>query len=759
MPQRQSLRLRRSDASVPLRDPTSSDAALRSDFFYIPQELLDARQKLLVEPIDHTSVRVSYDPDAVPVDPTFGTYVEAMVLRSPVGYPLTNLDGYVLNRRTKAQNDAEEGWVTLVDRELTPGRWSYYSLFIKYVFNGNTHWLRVGEASTLLPYEFGYDERLWQMFPQWYRRSDGEGIGASNVLRRLTKALGYETDLHRTWAQQLGGTWDIANASTRILDEIGAALGQEYEEASGMRRYRSLLSNLMFLRKRKGTEVGVSGFLSALTGYRTIAYTGPNLMLTYDDARAVNTVGQWLPSTANDTLTRVVAGSNLTNGPQTGNPYFRLQSINTTSHSMGALLGGDSPTDMSKLIPVVPGRTYKFALSATSSTTDWYVSLRYYTKTGSFIINVDQALTGLDTTWKRFVLSSTAPANAYFCTPLIYKSTAVVTSGVTLDFWRMMFVDNDWRPEAVPGTAALAPLSGSHAGYYDDTNYYEDPRQVWINVYPQRVNLALNSNFTLNNLPAGAWVAADEPTYALLESAYSSYDDIIDGVVGDSESSYDDLAGGFAPTSASWTLAFDTANKRLNVTSGAIGGRHYTQVSTHLYPVHSLLGMSAAVVASSTVTGVVGRLRMRWYASNDTASAILKSDGTPSEHVSEAFVLNAQRNRMELVNASPPANAQYGRLILETDHTASHIVRYEQALIENATSPGPYFDGTVTEGEFGDFFFTGSGAAYLNPSAYYMGYRSFISGVGGADRLTTIMSELLPPGVGYKFLTATNGLY
>jgi hypothetical protein len=759
MPQRQSLRLRRSDASVPLRDAASSDAALRSDFFYIPQELLDARQKLLVEPVDHTSVRLSYDPDAVPVDPTFGTYVEAMVLRSPVGFPLTNLDGYVLSRRTKAQNDAEEGWVTLVDRELTPGRWSYYSLFIKYVFNGNTHWLRVGEASTLLPYEFGYDERLWQMFPQWYRRSDGEGIGASNVLRRLTKALGYETDLHRTWAQQLGGTWDIANASTRILDEIGAALGQEYEEASGMRRYRSLLANLMFLRKRKGTEVGVSGFLSALTGYRTLVYTGPNLLLSSDDSRAVNGVGRWVSNSgaANSTLSRVVSGSNQTNGPQTGDAYYRVQSIVSTSQTdMGGALWTPGRVNT---IPVEPGKTYKMAATVATSTGDVYFGVHWYDAAGNFITPVGEALAGVNTTWQRFIHSFTAPAGARFAVLLIYKPTAVAATGVTLDFWRVMWVDAAWRPEGVPGTATLVPLSGSHPGYYDDVNYYEDPRQVWINVYPQRVNLALNSNFTLNNLPAGAWVAADEPTYALLESAYSSYDDIIDAEGGDSEASYDDLAGGFAPTSATWTLAFDTANKRLNVTSGAIGGRHYTQVSTHLYPVHSLLGMSAAIVASSTVNGVVGRLRMRWYASNDTASAILKSDGTPSEHVSEAFVLNDQRNRMTLVNASPPANAQYGRLILETDYTASHIVRYEQALIENATSPGPYFDGTVTEGEFGDFFFTGSGAAYTNPSAYYMGYRSFISGVGGADRLSTIMSELLPPGVGYKFLSASNGLY
>jgi hypothetical protein len=611
-----------------------------------------------------------------------------------------------------------------------------------------------------LPQTYGYDERLWRMFPEWYRRSDGEGIGASNVLRRLTKAIGFETDLHRTWASQLGGTWDVDNASTRILDEIGAALGQEYEEASGTRRYRSLLANLMFLRKRKGTAVGVSGFLSALTGYRTVAYTGPNMLLTADDARALNGVGRWVSQTSNSTLSRLVSGSNQTNGPQTGDPYFRVQSTDSTSQSfMGGRIGSPTVFNAANLVPVVAGRTYKFAVSVTSSTSDVATGVHWYDKSGTYLTATGAVLSGVDSTWKRFVTTHTAPAGAHFAALLVYKQGDIAATGVTLDFWRVMFVDNTWRPEAVPGTATVAPLSGSHVGYYDDTNYYEDPRQVWINVYPQRINLALNSNFALNNLPVGAWVAADEPTYALLESAYSSYDDIIDAESGDSETSYDDLAGGFAPTSATWTLAFDTANKRLNVTSGAIGGRHYTQVSTHLYPVHSLLGMSAAIVASSTVSGVGARIRMRWYSANDTSSPILDPDGTPSEHVSETFMLNEQRNRMELVNATPPSDALYGRLIVETDHGASHIVRYEQALIENSASPGPYFDGNVTDGEYGDFFFTGTGEAYTNPSAYYMGYRSFISGPGGADRLTTIMGELLPPGVGYKFLTAKNGLY
>jgi hypothetical protein len=325
-----------------------------------------------------------------------------------------------------------------------------------------------------------------------------------------------------------------------------------------------------------------------------------------------------------------------------------------------------------------------------------------------------------------------------------------------MGLYNMILVDTSWRPTGVPGKASTVPLSGTNPGQYDDTGYWERPRRIWINLYPQRVNLATNSDFTLF-APNGGWVAADVPTYDLIRRAYATYT-AINGTPPTGEISYDDLRASLNPLSGNWTVDIDPTNQRMVLDTGVSTGPWYMQASGPLFPIHSLTNWSAAAEMSSTHPSTRVRLSIRWYSANSTGNPILDASGQAVATLGRYSTPGTTTVRAEIRNAAPPVGATYGRLIIEAvNDVADHTTYVQRVLIENNPIPGPYFNGSVTDGDYGDFFYIG--ASNTTFSAYYMSYKSFVTGVGGTDRIMSLMTELLPPTRDYKIIAANTGLY
>jgi hypothetical protein len=760
MANRRSLALRRNDASAPLRPPITHpnayDSALRSDFSYIPEDLDPPQAILYVRDMSHTSIEVAFDPLKLPVDPNFGAPTEIALVRSPSGFPSTLLDGIMVRRHPPTEPD-NGGWVRIPDTGLTPGAWYYYGLFAKYFSEGNTYWLRVATSSVLLPQEYLSGDHLWERIPEWYRRADMEPGGLTGTLRKWIDVIGYQTDAHRTWAHTVGDVWDAEKISADLLPYLGQTLGQPVEYAAGDERYRALLSNILPLRKLKGTERGTEAYISSITGYRTRVYSGLNLLPTTDEAEAKYSNGLWQKSTTNSTLTRVVSNGAATPGPANGIPYHRLTYNTTNSQQPAMRLGSGAAADLASMIPVEAGHQYvTSAFFRSSYTGTWTVRYRWFGPDGVLKGGISSVFGAIDPTWiRRKSATVTAPAGTAFAEINLELSVPTAISGLVVEVTDILVADLAWRPEDVPGSANTPPLSGTNPGEYDDVGYYEPPRTVHVNVYPQRINYALNSLFIMDNIPAGAWTVAERATWGLLKQAYSDWGDIHDAEVGDSEQDWGDLAEGFEPLAGDWSITFETTNKRLRL-NPAGAPLFAAQVQSGFVPVVAGDSLSAAFVAWATAAGVQMTLAVQFF-TDEGAEHSLSIDGVNQDIHGASQTLTTAQYRYELRNAVVPEGAAFARVVVETRHTATYSAYLSEALIENAQIPGSYFNGDEVDSAFGDFFFIG--LPHESYSVYYQNYRSFINDAGGSDRITSLMDELLPMESDFVLRTAAFGLY
>lgn len=406
--------------------------------------------------------------------------------------------------------------VRVVDTGLMQGQWYYYGLFGRYFYQGNTYWFRLANSELLVPVDYGYKAKLWGAIPEFYRRLDEEHEGAyvgSGVLRRLIDTLGYECDVQRTWNATLGDLWDVERVNARLLPKLGAVLGHGSPEAAlGDRRYRTLLANIMHLRKIRGTKDGIEGWLSAVTGYKVLVYVGKNLLLTNDDTELRSGQGSWV-NIATGTIARVTSAGEI-GGPSSTEFYLRL-----TNSTGGTITSSLRSTN---LIPVVAGHQYRMSYmvrSTVARTTSWTAT--WFDATNASLGVVTDSSVPTTTGWAQFTGGwLTAPANAVWLQVTLNGPGMLNTEAIS--YWKMMLVDSTWQPTGQPALYTYPPTSYPSATY-------EAARMVHVSLYPQRTNFAINSDFAANPgaFPAQGWANTDPATYGALLSAYATYAAIV----------------------------------------------------------------------------------------------------------------------------------------------------------------------------------------------------------------------------------------
>lgn len=306
--------LRRTNVNQDSSNPNGSgtavfDSALRADGFFLPfpSEYLESTFSVNVYRRDEVDLQWAIATPLVdtPTSPTDFEPVELLIRASGTGEPVTANDGVLV--RSYVYNNYEE---SLIDRDqyyIVDGGWVYYSLFLKYASSsGDAFYEKVADLSVQIPINFGSTENLWSRIPTYYRELDEDY--AKNTtdyeyekgpLYRFIDLFGWEMDKIRTTTYDTMRINDPDVVHSSAIDALANQAGIEFGKNSlGTSKLRTILNNIGFLRRSKGTQDSVEAYISALSGCGVTVENNIKETITTDSTNLKRVVkyanGKWV---------------------------------------------------------------------------------------------------------------------------------------------------------------------------------------------------------------------------------------------------------------------------------------------------------------------------------------------------------------------------------------------------------------------------------------------------------------------------------
>ena len=273
--------LRRTNVTQDSGTPNGTDAAvydsgLRADGYFIPvpRSYLESTFSVNVYRRDEVELEwnIATPLVATPAGMDFEP-VELLIRASASGEPVTANDGFLVKAYT--YSNYEE---TLTDKQrpyIIEGGWIYYSLFLKYADStGDAFYEKVADLSVQIPINFNSTNALWSRIPTYYRELDYDyatntsGYDHENgPLYRFIELFGWEMDRVRTTIYDTMRINDPDVVHSSAIDALATQTGVEFGKyALGTTKLRTILNNIGYLRRSKGTQNSVEAYISALTG-------------------------------------------------------------------------------------------------------------------------------------------------------------------------------------------------------------------------------------------------------------------------------------------------------------------------------------------------------------------------------------------------------------------------------------------------------------------------------------------------------------
>ena len=173
------------------------------------------------------------------------------------------------------------------------GQFVYYTMWI---FTSGNLWKQAGFASTVVPKDFGTQDRLFEMLPKVYTTDDQTPTGIPNTesfVYKFLKPFSFSYDEILTYASLLKPSYGKRTTPPQLLGVNQVNLGLNPEVGLPNKNQKKLIRESVFLYKNKGTYLGVSGYVEAITGYAPTVTVSPNLLLDVQDASFTNSIGRW----------------------------------------------------------------------------------------------------------------------------------------------------------------------------------------------------------------------------------------------------------------------------------------------------------------------------------------------------------------------------------------------------------------------------------------------------------------------------------
>jgi hypothetical protein len=183
------------------------------------------------------------------------------------------------------------------------GQFVYYTMWI---FTSGNLWKQAGFASTVVPKNFGTQDRLFEMLPKVYTTDDQTPTGIPNTesfVYKFLKPFSFSYDEILTYASLLKPSYGKRTTPPQLLGVNQVNLGLNPEVGLPNKNQKKLIRESVFLYKNKGTYLGVSGYIEAITGYAPTVTVSPNLLLDVQDSSFTNSIGRWTKT--HGTLTSV----------------------------------------------------------------------------------------------------------------------------------------------------------------------------------------------------------------------------------------------------------------------------------------------------------------------------------------------------------------------------------------------------------------------------------------------------------------------
>jgi phage tail-like protein len=243
--------------------------------------------------------------DAVSItwgEPT-GTWAGFRLLRSRTGFPITENDGELVLEFPVGYSGATGKQYLDTNRQ---GGWHYYAIFL---WNTDSQvWERAGALDVLVPFDFASTEKMWDTIPDFYKQVRDDGAGFNQQKYRINPAiylndeqtvpnlalatylrvLGWGMDVLRSQAEQVRDGYDVDRVHVNRLALLAAQFGGDVEDAAPANVNRSMVRNLGYLYRKRGTLEGIREMIALATGWEVDVDLGPNLMLSEDQANFVH---------------------------------------------------------------------------------------------------------------------------------------------------------------------------------------------------------------------------------------------------------------------------------------------------------------------------------------------------------------------------------------------------------------------------------------------------------------------------------------
>jgi phage tail-like protein len=241
-----------------------------------------------------------------------GNWSGFRLVRSASGFPITENDGTVVIEYPIGYTGATGG--QYADTGLQGG-WQYYAIFLYDTDAGN--WDRAAAVDVMLPFDFKSTDKIWNTIPEYYREIRDTGAGYSQVKYRINPAIyrdnadvvaneqlikflhifGWGVDMLRSQVDSVMDGYNVSNVHVNRLALLAAQFGSSVESAASASVNRSMVRNLGWLYRKRGTVDGLRELLSLVTGWDVDVSIGPNLMLSEDQAAFAHPDPQFWDST------------------------------------------------------------------------------------------------------------------------------------------------------------------------------------------------------------------------------------------------------------------------------------------------------------------------------------------------------------------------------------------------------------------------------------------------------------------------------